>query len=206
MSTALSLHRITDRWRFMTLVTIAGLLFAVAFSFLTPLQYSSSIRLLITQTTAVGTDPYTAIKFTERIASSLSELLYSSSFANNIISKTNGLDQSTFSADEYERRKQWKKAINASVTPGTGIMVVTAYDHSRDQATALVESASRELTLQTPNYFGNNVRVQIIDSPLASRWFARPDFLKNAVYGAVLGFLLSLIWVLGKLSSKEARF
>lgn len=198
MSSALSLQRFADRWRFMALVTVAGLLFAVAFSFLTPLQYSSSIRLLITQTTAVGTDPYTAIKFTERIASSLSELLYSSSFANNIISKTNGLDQNTFSNDEYQRRKQWRKTIEAGVTPGTGIMVITAFHRSRDQAMALVESASRELTLQTPNYFGSNVRVQIIDSPLPSPWIAKPDFLKNGLFGAVIGFLISLIWVLGR--------
>lgn len=202
MSHALSSRGVMGSWRFMSSITILGILFAVAFSLLVPLQYSSSVRLLLTQANSAGTDPYTTLKFTERIAGSLSELLYSSSFANNIIGQAKGLDSNTFSSDEYQRRKQWQKTIETAVTPGTGIMVITAYQPTREQATTLVEAASRELTLQTPNYFGSNVRVQVIDAPLASRWIARPDFLKNGIFGAVIGFVLSLIWVLGK---KERR-
>lgn len=203
MSHALSSRGVASAWRFITSTTILGTLFAIAFSLLIPLQYSSSVRLLITQINASGTDPYTTLKFTERIAGSLSELLYSSSFANNIISQAKGLSVQAFPIDEYQRRKQWQKSIETSVTPGTGIMVISAFQPTREQATALVEAASRELTLQTPNYFGSNVRVQVIDAPLPSQWIARPDFLKNGLFGAVIGFMLSLIWVLGK--KKEGR-
>ena len=202
MSHALSSPGILKSWRFIVSITVLGVFFAIAFSLLIPLQYSSSVRLLITQANAVGSDPYTTLKFTERIASSLSELLYYSSFANNIISQAKGLNVKTFPSDEYQRRKQWQKTIETSVTPGTGIMVITAYQPSREQATALIEAAARELSLQAPNYFGSNVRVQIIDAPLPSQWIARPDFLKNGLFGAVVGFILSLIWVLGK---KEKR-
>lgn len=202
MSHALSSAGMFRSWRFVATITLLGLFFATAFSFLVPLQYSSSVRLLITQANAVGSDPYTTLKFTERIASSLSELLYSSSFANNILKQAKGLDQRTFSSDEYQRRKQWQKTVETAVTPGTGIMVITAYQPTREQATVLVEAAARELSLQAPNYFGSNVRVQVIDTPLPSQWIARPDFIKNGLFGAVIGFLLSLIWVLGK---KEKR-
>jgi uncharacterized protein involved in exopolysaccharide biosynthesis len=176
-------------------MTVLGVILATAFSFLSPIQYSSSVRLLITQANAVGTDPYTTLKFTERIASSLSELLYSSSFANNIIGEAKGLDPKAFPNDEYQRRKQWQKTIETAVTPGTGIMVITAYQGTREQATSLIDAASRELALQAPNYFGSNVRVQVIDAPLPSQWIARPTFLKNGLFGAVLGFMLGLIWV-----------
>ena len=179
-------------------MALLGALFAIAFSFLSPIQYSSSVRLLITQANTVGTDPYTTLKFTERIAGSLSELLYSSSFANNIISEAKGLSQTAFSTDEYERRKQWQKTIETAVTPGTGIMVITAYQTTRDQATSLVDAASHELALQAPNYFGSNVRVQVIDTPLPSQWIARPTFLKNGLFGAVLGFMIGLIWAVAK--------
>ena len=45
------------------------------------------------------------------------------------------------------------------------------------------------------------VRVQIIDDPLPSRWFAKPDFLRNILAGAAIGFLLATAWVLGKVKS-----
>lgn len=202
MSHALSSSRLGASSRFVIGITVLGALFALVFSLLTPLQYSSSVRLLITQASAAGTDPYTTLKFTERIAGSLSELLYSSSFANNIIRQSKGLDPNAFPADEYQKRKQWQKTIETAVTPGTGIMVITAYQPTRDQATLLVESAARELSLQAPNYFGANVRVQVIDTPLPSKWIARPHFVKNGVFGAVVGFMLALIWVLAK---KEKR-
>lgn len=183
-------------------MTLVGVILATAFSFLSPIQYSSSVRLLITQANAVGADPYTTLKFTERIAGSLSELLYSSSFANNIISEAKGLDPKAFPSDEYQRRKQWQKTIETAVTPGTGIMVITAYQSTRDQATSLIDAASRELALQAPNYFGSNVRVQVIDAPLPSQWIARPTFLKNGLFGAVLGFMIGLIWVVAKQGRK----
>ena len=190
MSHALSTRGWVSHSRFLISIMILGAFFAIVFSLLVPLQYSSSVRLLITQASAVGTDPYTAIKFTERIASNLSELLYSSSFANNIIGQSKGLDPNTFPKDEYQRRKQWQKTIETSVTPGTGIMVITAYQRTREQATVLVDAAARELSLQAPNYFGSSVRVQVIDAPLPSRWIARPNFIKNGIFGAVVGFLL----------------
>ena len=202
MSHALSTRGWVSHSRFLISIMILGAFIAIVFSLLVPLQYSSSVRLLITQASAVGTDPYTAIKFTERIASNLSELLYSSSFANNIIGQSKGLDPNTFPKDEYQRRKQWQKTIETSVTPGTGIMVITAYQRTREQATVLVDAAARELSLQAPNYFGSSVRVQVIDAPLPSRWIARPNFIKNGIFGAVVGFLLGLMWVLGK---KEKR-
>ncbi len=178
------------------LTSILGAILALCLSFLQPLQYASTVRLLITQTTSSAVDPYSALKFTERIAGSLSELLYSSTFANNILQSAKGLDQSYFPQTEYNKRKLWQKTVEAGVSPGSGILTVVAYHPRRDQAKIIVESASRELTLQAPNYFGNNVRVQVIDAPLDSRWYAKPNIPKNVFLGFGVGLFIGLAWLL----------
>jgi capsular polysaccharide biosynthesis protein len=198
MSRAPSFRSFIASWRFLGLMALLGLVLALSLSFLTPLQYSSSVRIMITQTNASGIDPYTALKFTERIASSLSELLYSSSFATNILGQAKDFNANYFPQDEYAKRTAWRKAIETTVTPGTGIMLITAYNPNKTQASILADAAARELAIQTPNYFGYNVRVQVIDTPLNSRWFTRPDFLKNGAFGLVIGLLIGCIWVIGK--------
>jgi len=185
-------------WRLILLVTFLGALLAVAFSFAQPLRYSSTERILITQANVAGLDPYTAVKSTERIAQNLSEIIYTSSFFNAVMSKAQGIDASYFPQDEIAKRKLWQKTIETSVISGTGVMTITAYHTSRDQATEFAVRVAQQLVELTPTYFGYSVRVQIIDDPLPSRFFAKPDFAKNALLGAIVGFLLGSAWVLGK--------
>ncbi len=184
-------------WRLIALAIFVGAGLAVAFSFAQPLRYSSTVRLLITQTNNVGVDPYTAIKSTERIAQNLSEIVYTSSFFNAVKEKAQ-IDPSYFSTDEISRRKEWRSTIETSVSAGTGVMSVTAYHTTRAVATELAVRVAQELANVAPNYFGYSVRVQIIDDPLPSRFFAKPDFLQNALLGAIAGFLLGTAWVLGR--------
>lgn len=193
-------------WRFLFLTTFLGAFFAFLFSLSSPLEYASSVRVLITQPSATGFDPYTAIKSTERIATSLSELVYASTFFDNVMQQGKGFNPSYFPTNEYDKRKMWRKAIQIGIAPGTGIMTIQAFHSSREQARILVDGVARELALQTPNYFGSSVRVQVIDAPLDSRWIARPNFGLNAVFGAFVGLLLGLGWVLwrGPMYSRKA--
>ncbi|MSR85140.1 hypothetical protein EXS71_01740 [Candidatus Uhrbacteria bacterium] len=182
-------------WRSLCVTALLGGCLALLFSLTIPLQYSSSIRVFISQLNANGLDPYTALKSTERIATSLSELVYTTIFYQDVITQSQGFDANYFPADEYAKRKLWKESIVTSVTPGTGIMTVTAFHPNRGQARIMVDAAAKELALQAPNYFGANVRIQVIDSPLNSRWFARPNLLMNGLFGALIGLLFGLIWV-----------
>ena len=192
-------------WRFLVLTTFLGAFFAFLFSLSTPLEYSSSVRVLITQPSATGFDPYTAIKSTERIATSLSELVYASTFFDNVMQQGKGFDMAYFPSNEYDKRRDWRKTVQIGIAPGTGIMTIAAYHPLREQARILVDGVARELALQTPNYFGSSVRVQVIDAPLDSRWFARPNFVLNTAFGAFMGMLLGLGWVLwrGPVYSKQ---
>ena len=187
-------------WKFLALTTLLGTALAVVFSFLVPLRYSSTERLLITQTNSVGVDPYTAIKSTERIAENLIEVINTTSFYKGVIADTK-VDASYFPADEISKRQKWADTIDASVNSGTGILSITAYHTSRDQAQQIAVDVAQELVNIAPNYFGYSVRVQIIDDPLPSRFYAKPDFLKNALFGAIAGILLGMTWVLGRVKN-----
>jgi capsular polysaccharide biosynthesis protein len=196
MSRLYNIDILTRSWKLVLATGVLGALLALLFSLATPLQYSASVRILITQPNATGLDPYTAIKSTERIATSLSELMYTSTFFNSIVSQATGFDATYFPVDELNKRKAWRKAIAIGITPGTGIMNILAYHPDRAQARILVDAAAKEIAAQAPNYFGYQVRVQVIDAPLDSRWFAKPNFVTNGLFGLMVGFLVGIAWVL----------
>lgn len=185
-------------WRLLLVCTLLGLLVALGVSALMPWRYSSTVRLLVTQTNATGIDPYTAIKSTERIGQNLSELAYSSSFFNAVMNQ-GGLDRAYFSTDEIDKRKEWRDSLDIGVLPNTGILEIVAYHTDRNQAQVLAVNVANELATQAPNYYGYSVRVQPIDDPLPSRFVAKPDFIQNGALGLVFGFLIGSAWILARM-------
>ncbi|MFA4953981.1 MAG: hypothetical protein WC641_01565 [Patescibacteria group bacterium] len=200
MSTQNFVRLFARSWRFIGFAGLIGAVLALGFSLAQPLRYSSTERVLITQTNATGLDPYTAIKSTERIAQNLSEIVYTTSFFNAVMAKAN-LDKSYFPQDEISKRDKWRNTIEVTVVPNTGIASIIAYHPRREQATELAVRVAQELVNITPNYFGYSVRVQVIDDPLPSRFFAKPDFLRNVLLGAVAGLLIAAAWLLAKVKS-----
>jgi uncharacterized protein involved in exopolysaccharide biosynthesis len=192
-------------WKQFLFAAFLGGLLSLLFSFLTPLQYASTVRLLVTQVNTTGLDPYTAAKSTERIAANLAELVHSSTFAVNAAGRAQGFDASYFPDDEYERRQLWARSVETAVIPGTGIMEISAYHPRRDQARVLAEAISQEIAVQGPNYFGYNIRAQVIDPPLDSKWFARPRVLENGLVGVLLGLALGVIWRLAKIGRRKSE-
>jgi capsular polysaccharide biosynthesis protein len=192
------IHILVKSWRQLFIVTLSGLILAMAFSLIQPFKYSSTVRLMITQTNATGLDPYTAVKSTERIAQNLSELIYTSAFFD-AVTKDSSVDQTVFPSDEIEKRRYWRNTIDTVVTAGTGVMSITAYHQNRDQAMTLALRTAKEIESEAPNYFGFSVKAQVIDSPLPSRFFAKPNFIKNGLFGASCGILLGFAWVLWKI-------
>ena len=192
------MHIYARGWRLLVSCTLAGLIVALGVSALQPLKYSSTVRLLITQTNATGVDPYTAIKSTERIGQNLSELVNSSSFFNAVMNQS-GIDRTYFPTDEIDKRKEWQRTVETGVVAGTGVMQVTVYHKDRTQAEAVVVAVAKELATQAPNYYGYSVRLQIIDDPLPSRFFAKPDFIQNSALGLIFGFIIGTAWILARI-------
>ena len=183
-------------WKRIIGYAVLGALAGFALSFLSPLEYSSSVRLLITQPSATGVDSFTVLKSNERIAQNLAQLLSTSSFFDNIVAQAVGFDRNRIPQNEYDKRKYWSRAVSVGVEAGSGLMTITVYDEQVSQARSLVVAASNEIEKQAPNYFGSIVRVAVIDSPLDSRWYARPNIVMNSAYGTIIGGMLSVAWLL----------
>ncbi len=205
MSSPYDIHVLTRAWKFLLLTSLVGAGIAFFYSYAQPWQRSSTARLLVTQNNVVGVDPYTVAKSTQLIADNLAQLVYTSSLRQEILTQANGFDQHYFSSDEYTRRQQWGNAMAAGVTPNTGIIALTVYHPSVDQAHALVDATAQVLTAEASRYFGYNVRVQQIDAPLDSPGIAKPSFKKNSVLGLFVGFVVGMGWVLFRVSRRSRR-
>lgn len=178
------------------LFAVLGLVLAVVFSFLRPLEYSSTVRLLITQN--VGTvDAYTAARSAERIAEDLATITYTTSFYDKVMSAGYGIDESYFPEDDYKRRKKWNKMVNTTVARGTGLLTIKAYHTDIAQAEQLAHAIAFVLTNEGWTYTsGVNITVRLVDTPLNSRWPMRPNIPANAFSGFVLGGLVGALYLM----------
>ena len=71
-------------WKTVAVSAVITMALAAALSFVRPLEYSSTMRLLIIQQSGVNLDPYTAIRSAETIATNLSQVIYTSVFYDNV--------------------------------------------------------------------------------------------------------------------------
>lgn len=182
-------------WSTIVLFAILGLVLAVVLSFLRPLEYSSTIRLLIIQNVGV-VDAYTAARSSERIADDLSTITYTTSFYNKVMDAGFGIDESYFPEDDYKQRKKWNKTISTTVARGTGLLTIKAFHRDIEQAELIAHAIAFVLTNEGWTYTsGGNITVRLVDEPLNSRWPARPNLPANGFSGLVLGGLLGLAYV-----------
>jgi len=192
------------QWRRVSLFGIIGLFFAVAVSFVNPLQYSSTVRLLISQDIGTSVDAYTASRSEERIAQNLATIIYTTTFFGEVLGAGFEIDEKTFSTKDYKRRNEWRKTVSASVSRGAGILTVTTYRPDVKQAEQIARAVAFVLTKNASEYAsGGNVRVRLIDAPLNSRWPVKPNLLANGVSGLILGGFVGMAYVL--LQSERVR-
>lgn len=184
-------------WKRILLFAILTSFFGVGVSFLFPLQYSSTMSLLIIQSSLSQVDPYTAIKASERISDNLGQIIYTTSFYDKVMNAGFNIDQTIFSDDEIRRRKQWSRMISTQVTRGSGILVVSVYHVDPEQATQIAQTIAFVLTTEGWTYVGGgDLQIKLVDSPLESRWPVRPNIPANAFMGFVLGLIAGSGYVL----------
>lgn len=184
-------------WKRILVFAVVSALFGTALSFLFPLQYSSTMRLLIIQRQLSTADPYTAIKASERISDNLSQAIYTTSFFDKVLETDFNIDRTVFKADEAKRRKQWARMIDTQVIRGSGMIVLTVYHENKDQATQIARAVAYVLTTEGWQYVGGgDLEVKIVDDPLQSRFPVKPNIPANALMGFALGLIAGSGYVL----------
>lgn len=184
-------------WRAIFSFAFLGLVITLLVSFLQPLRYSSTVRLLILQENASSLDAYTASRSVERLAENLATIVYTTSFYNQVMNAGFDIDQSVFPAREDKKRRTWNKMVATSVSRGNGLLTISVFHTDVTQAEQIVNATAFVLTQRAGDYLsGSDVAVRVVDSALNSRWPARPNVPANAFSGLVLGGLAGVGYVL----------
>jgi capsular polysaccharide biosynthesis protein len=207
MSDIAYMHALRRGWKKILVFAVACAIFATGLSFLFPLQYSSSMRALIIQKQLAASDPYTAIKASERIADNLAQIVYTTSFFDKVMDANFNIDQGIFKADERKKRRQWNDMISTQVLRGSGMLVITVYHEDPLQAEQISRAIAFVLTTEGWEYVGGgDLQIRLVDEPLISRWPVRPNIPANAFTGLVLGFLAGAGYVVASESRSRGPF
>jgi len=198
------LRDVFHNWHSVLMFGLLGLVLALIISFVQPLKYSSTTRMLILQDVGSGVDAYTASRSEERIADNLSTLIYTSTFFDQVMGAGFSIDQSIFPNDPSKQRKVWGKTVKATVARGSGLLSVSAFHRDINQAEQIVRAISFVLTARAKEYTsGGNVSVRLVDEPLNSRWPVQPNIIANILSGFILGGFVGIAFII--LQSERIR-
>jgi len=190
-------------WQAIAMMGLLGLVLALIISFVQPLRYSSTARLLILQSDS-SVDAYTASRAEERIADNLSTIVYTSTFFDQVMRAGFNINQNSFPEEQNKQRRAWARTIDSSVSRGSGLLTLTAFHQDIQQAEQIVRAVAFVLTDRVSEYTsGSNIQVRLVDEPLNSRWPVKPNVAANVISGLFLGALFGVLYVL--LQSERLR-
>ena len=177
-------------WEIVALIIGVTIVLALIISLLQPFQYAASTQVLIIQKQEKNLDAYTATKSAERIGKNLTNIIFTSSFYNEVIESNSNI-ANRFPQDNFERRKAWKKNVRADVIPETGILEFAVYDVDRDYASKLVRTISYVLVNTGAEYHGggDGVQIKIVDDVFISKYPVRPNIILNTILAIIIGLL-----------------
>lgn len=182
------------------LIIVWGVLLAIVtggVSMLFPKQYSADGQVLVISRDRSGVDPYTQAKSAERIGENLAQVMRTSDFYDKVMELTTyPFDKSRWNQlSEREQRKKWREDVQASVVYGTGLLNVRVYSFNKSDVYNLAMAVTQTVASRGWEYLGGDVTLKVVNTPLVSRWPARPNILLNMIIGFVAGVLLAGLWV-----------
>lgn len=198
------LKDLSHGWQTIVMFGLLGLILSLIISFVQPLRYSSTARLLILQNIGSSVDAYTASRSEERIAENLSTIIYTSTFFDQVLNAGFDISENIFPDEASKRRKVWEKTVSATVSRGSGLLTISTFHQDIRQAEQIVRAVAFVLTDRVGEFTsGGNVQVRLIDAPLNSRWPVRPNIPVNMLSGFFLAGFVGVGYVL--LQSERIR-
>jgi capsular polysaccharide biosynthesis protein len=191
-------------WKTIAVSAAVTLILAAGLSFLRPLEYSSTMRLHIIHEAGDSVNPFDAIRTAERIAENLGQIVHTSVIFDKVNSSGFDIDANYFKVNENKRREQWNNMVATRVTHETGFLEVVVFHEDKEQASEIARAIGFVLTTEGNKFFGGQqLVIQLVDSPLQSRYPVRPNVPLNAFLGAIVGIILSSLYlVIGEQKKK----
>lgn len=189
---------IIKKWKVIVFFTLLGAILTLVGSFMRPLEYSSSVRLLIVQKNIGTSDAYTVLKSAESIGDNLSQVVYTSSFLDKVLDSRYLVHKNFFPRKEYDRRKKWSRMLETHVSRGTGFLKLTVFHPDRREANKIAKAAATILIEEGWQYVGTAMEMKLVDRPLESRFPARPNIIINMFFGFFFGTCVGVVYSIGK--------
>ncbi|MFH0950887.1 MAG: Wzz/FepE/Etk N-terminal domain-containing protein [bacterium] len=180
-------------------LVVLFLLIGIILTAIQPFKYSSSLRLLVFQSTNNQTalDPYAVTRSNEYLSGVLSKITQSNSFYTRVINANFAIDQNYFGDTAKKQTKEWLKTVSVKTLGDTGIIAITAYHTDKQQAEQIARAVGHVLMTQHTNYhgLGDSVKIKLLDEPITSSYPVRPNLALNLILAIVLGLVFSLSYV-----------
>ncbi len=197
--------QLLKRTKFLIGIGVVVGVIAIIVSLLFPLKYSATGSLLIIPRQGFGVDPYTVIKSAERVGENLSQIVETSSFLSQVLESDLRIVSKVFPKDENKRRKYWKQTIDPQVSPGTGLLRVTAYSVDGRQAEIISDAVINTLVENGVEYVGPQVEFKAVEKAVVSNFPVKPNLIANAIVGFLFGLILASLRVLFKKEKKLSK-
>ncbi|HZJ41235.1 MAG TPA: hypothetical protein VFD16_03155 [Candidatus Saccharimonadales bacterium] len=176
-------------------IIFVSLVLTIGLSLLSPLKYGVKSRLLVLQDTS-DADAYSLSKSNEYLGNLFAQVVYSSSFYNQVIASPYNIDRNYFSGNYSQQLKKWHETVSTSTQGDTGIVEINVYHTNIQEAKQIALAINDILINNNQNYHsGQNIKVNIIDQPLVSNYPVKPNIPYNAALALVASFLISLFYI-----------
>lgn len=178
---------IKNHWISILIITVIAVIVSVGITAVQPFEYRSTFSVLVIEKTN-SADAFAAAKSAERASLSLAQILYTTSFYDQV-RESGLLDGVSFPPNESERRNVWEHAIETRAYPDVGILKIAAYSPEKEKASALSFAVATVLTKNGTEYLGSgeNIVLKIVDAPLTSAAPVRPSIPMNLAIGFIVG-------------------
>ena len=183
---------INNKKKAVILIMVVMIGLGIGFSLTQSFEYASGVKLLVIQGENQGYDSYTAAKSAERFGHTLTEVIYTTSFFDKVM--TSGFNLvSDFSEDEEKKRKEWTQKVEAQMIPQTSILEIKVYDEEKHQAEEYALAIAHVLSTKGNEYYvgDNELVIKTVDAPLTSKYPVRPNIPLNVAASFIVGACLS---------------
>ncbi|MFW5885152.1 MAG: YveK family protein [Patescibacteria group bacterium] len=187
-------QKIRNKWQTIALITflVTALVFSIS-AFIPP-KYSSKVRMIIIQHhSSEKVDAFSAAKSAEYLSDIIAKVVYTDSFLKDVLDSPVKVKKE-FPQSSEEKMEAWSKAVDIDKINNTGILEITVFDKSGQEAKRLADSVAWSLNVRGDKYHGggDSVEIKTISGPITSQKPAKPNLLINTLLGFVLGLVGSL--------------
>lgn len=176
-------------------IVLVFLMLTLVLSLAQTMKYTVKSRLLVIQNAGTS-DAYVLSKSNEYLGTLFAEIVYSSSFYDQVLSSNYNISQSYFTGSYSQQIKKWQSTVKTKTQGNTGIIEIYVYHPQVSEAKKIALAVNDILMNKNQAYQGGEgVRINIIDQPIASTFPNKPNLFNNLAIAFFGSLLVSLFYI-----------